>query len=74
MSRFNLTLKHVPEVRIEKVDRLSKRPDLKVEIKNDNKNQKLIKEEWIRGIMKVVEKIKSAREKDKEVVRVVEEM
>jgi len=67
-------LKHVPEVRIEKVDRLSKRPDLKVEIKNDNKNQKLIKEEWIRGIMKVVEKIKSAREKDKEVVRVVEEM
>ena len=67
-------MKHVPEVRIEKVDRLSKRPDLKVEIKNDNKNQKLIKEEWIRGIMKVVEKIKSAREKDKEVVRVVEEM
>ena len=32
LSRFNLTLKHVPEVRIGKVDKLSKRPDLKVEI------------------------------------------
>jgi len=32
-------------VRIKKVDRLSKRPNLKVEIENDKKNQKLIKEE-----------------------------
>ena len=83
LSRFNLTLKHVLGVRIEKVDRLSKRPNLKVEIENDNKNQKLIKEEWIRGMMEViveepkmilVEKIKRTRGKDEEVVRVVKQM
>ena len=70
-------------VRIEKVDSLSRRPDLKMEIENNNENQKLIKEEWIRGMMKVVveeleimlmEKIKRIREKDKEVVRVIEEI
>jgi len=44
LSRFDFTLKHVPGVRIEKVDGLSRRPDLKVRVENDNKNQKLIKE------------------------------
>ena len=62
---------------------LSRRSDLKVEIENDNKNQKLIKEKWMRGIMEVVieepeiilvEKIKRVREKDEKVVKVVEEM
>jgi len=33
----------VPGVRMEKADGLSRRPDLKVEAENDNKNQKLIK-------------------------------
>jgi len=66
-----------------KVDRLSKRPDWKVEIENDNNNQTLIKEQWIHSFVEVVierpnveivEKIKKARSKNKEVVRVVEEM
>jgi len=66
-----------------KADSLSKRPDWKMEIENNNKNQKLVKEECIRGMMEVVveglktkllEKIKRARRKDKEVVRVIEEM
>ena len=83
MSRFDFTLKHVLEVKMEKADGLSKRPDLKVKVKNDNENQKSIKEEWIKEMIKVVieepemilvKKIKRAREKDKEVVRVVEEM
>ena len=52
-------------------------------VENDNKNQKLIKEEWIIEMMEIVvegseiilmEKIKRVRGKDKEVVRVVEEM
>ena len=52
-------------------------------MENDNKNQKLIKEEWIIEMMEIVvegseiilmEKIKRVRGKDKEVVRVVEEM
>jgi len=68
---------------MEKVNRLSKKPDWKVGIENDNKNQKLIKEEWVQGMTEVVEerleaelveKIKRAREKDEEVVKVVEEI
>lgn len=43
-SRFDFNLKYVPEVRIEKADRLSKRPDWKIGIEKDNENQKLIKE------------------------------
>jgi len=30
-----------------KVDNLSRRPDLKIRMENNNENQKLIKEEWI---------------------------
>ena len=83
MSRFDFTLKHILGVRMEKVDKLNRRLDLNVGVENNNENQKLIKEEWIKGIMKVVveklekilvEKIKRAREKDEKVVKVVEEM
>ena len=83
LSRFDFILKHMPGIRMEKVDSLSRRPDWKVEVENDNENQKLIKEEWVREIIEVVvkepetmllEKIKKARGKDKEVVKVVEEI
>ena len=83
MSRFDFILKHMPGIRMEKVDSLSRRPDWKVEVENDNENQKLIKEEWVREMIEVVvkepetmllEKIKKARGKDKEVVKVVEEI
>ena len=83
MSRFDFTLKHVLGVRIGKTDELSWRLDLKVRVENDNKNQKLIKNKWIRDMMEVVveepemilvEKIKNAREKDEEVIKVVEKM
>ena len=79
LSRFDFTLQHISEVGIEKVDGLSRRPDLKVEVENNNENQKLIKEKWIQGIMKVVvegpeaelvEKIKRARGKNKKIVKV----
>ena len=43
----------MPGVRIGKVDGLSRRLDLKIKIKN---NQKFIKEEWIREMMEVVVK------------------
>ena len=42
------------EVRMEKVDGLSRRPYLKVGVENNNENQKLIKKKWIREITKVV--------------------
>ena len=83
LSRFDFILKHMPGIRMEKVDSLSRRPDWKVEVENDNENQKLIKEEWVREMIEVVvkepetmllEKIKKARGKDKEVVKVVEEI
>ena len=68
---------------MEKVDELSKRPDQKVRVEKDNKNQKLIKKKWIYSSVEVVikgpkvdiiEKLKIAREKNKEVVRVVKEI
>jgi len=66
-----------------KTDGLSRRPNWKVEVENDNDNQVLIKDNWIRSLEEVViegpevdilEKIKKTRSKDKKVVRVVKEM
>jgi len=57
--------------------------DWKVGIGKNNKNQTLIKKQWVYSLVEVVieepeveiiEKIKKARSKDKEVVRIVEEM
>ena len=83
LSRFDFTLKHVPGTKMGKADELSRRLDWKVDIDRDNKNQVVIKDNWIRSLQKVViegpevemlEKIKRARSKDEEVIRVVEEM
>ena len=83
LSRFNFTLKHIPGTKMGKTDRLSRRLDWKVGVEKDNENQVFIKDHWICNLYKVVieetevdilEKIKIARHKDKEVVRVVEEM
>jgi len=63
-----------------KADGLSRKPDWKVKVENDNDNQTLIKEQWIHNLSEVVievdivEKIKIARKKDKKVIRVIEEM
>ena len=70
-------------MKIGKADELSRRPDQKVGVKKDNENQKLIKEEWIYNLVEVMIekpevdiliKIKIARKKNKEVVRVVEKI
>ena len=66
-----------------KADELSRRPDWKVGVENDNSNQVFIKDCWlcslhevvIEGLeVKIVEKIKKARRKNKKVVRVVKKM
>jgi len=66
-----------------KADRLSRRPDWKVGMEKDNDNQIIIKDNWLYKLeevviegpeVKIIEKIKKARGKDKEVVRIVEEM
>jgi len=45
LSRFNFTLKHVPGIKIRKIDELSKRLDWKIETENNNDNQILIKDQ-----------------------------
>jgi len=66
-----------------KADGLSRRLDWKIGIERDNENQIFIKDNWIHRMQEVVvegpevdivEKIKKARSKDEDVVRVVEEM
>jgi len=83
LSRFDFTLKHVPGTKMVKVDGLSRRPDWKVGVDRDNENQVVIKDSWICSLQKVViegpevkmlEKIKKAKSKDKEIIRIVEEM
>ena len=83
LSRFDFTLKHVPGTKMGKADGLSRRLDWKIGIEKDNDNQVFIKDNWIRSIQEVViegpkidivEKIKKARSKDEEVVRIVKEM
>jgi len=83
LSRFDFTLKHVAGSKMGKADRLSRRADWKVGTDRDNENQVLIKNNWICNMyevvvegpkVEIVEKIKKARSKDEDVVRVVEEM
>ena len=66
-----------------KTDGLSRRLDWKVRIKKDNDNQIFIKNHWLHNLAEVIieepevdilEKIKIARSKNEEVVRVVKEM
>jgi len=72
-------LKHVPGKSMGKADGLSRRPDWQ-EVKRDNKDQKLIKPEWIRGIEILIEKenlrerIRKAQEGDEKIVKAVEEL
>ena len=63
-----------------KTDRLSRRPDWQKEVEKDNKDQKLIKPEWVRRAEMIIKeenlrkRIKSVQEGDEKVVKVVEEM
>ena len=63
---------------MEKVNKLSRRLDQQEGVEKDNKNQKLIKLEWVRGVKTLVkkgnlkERIKRTQEKDKKIGKVVE--
>ena len=84
MSRFDFALKHVAGKSMGRVDSLSRRVDWAKGVERDNENQVMLKEEWleVRGIEQLVEgpeeeivkRIKEARDKDEEVIKVVEEM
>ena len=83
LSQFDFTLKHVAESKMGKTDGLSRRLDWKVGVENDNDNQIIIKDNWLRRLEEVIiegsevdilEKIKKARSRDKDIVRIVEEI
>ena len=71
------------EQKWKKADGLNRRLDWKIGVDKDNENQTLIKDNWIHSLgevviegleVNIIEKIKKARGKDEEVVRIVEEM
>ena len=63
-----------------KTDGLSRRPDWQEGVERDNKDQKLIKLEWIRRVETLMEKenlrerIRKAQEGDEKIVKAVEEL
>ena len=84
MSRFDFALKHIAGKSMKRADSLSRRVDWAEGVEKNNENQVMVKEEWIevRAMEwliegpeeEIVKRIKKARDKNKEVIRVVEEM
>ena len=73
-------LKHIPGKSIGKADGLSRRPDWQEGVERDNKDQKLVKPEWIRGVEILMEeenlreRIRKVQEGDEKIVKAVEEL
>ena len=84
LSRFDFALKHVAGKSMGRADSLSRRVDWAKGVEKDNENQVMLKEEWLEvGAMErlierpeeeIIIKIKEVRNKDEEVIKVVEEM
>ena len=84
MSRFDFALKHVAGKSMGRADSLSRRVDWAEGVEKDNENQVMVKEEWFKvRVMEqliegpdegIIKKIKEARDKDEEVINVVEKM
>ena len=84
LSRFDFALKHISGKSMGRADSLSRRVDWVERVERDNENQVMLKEKWleVRAIEQLVEgpeeeivkRIKEAKDKDKEVIKVVEEM
>jgi len=83
LSRFDFVLKHVPGSRMGKTDGLSKRPDWREGVERDNKNEMLVKAEWLRKArveevliegVDLLKKVRESKARDDKVVKAVEEM
>jgi len=84
LSRFDFALKHVAGKSMGRADSLSRRVDWVEGIEKDNDNQVMLKEEWLEvRVMEwliegpeeeTVKRIKEARDKNEEVIKIVEEM
>jgi len=78
-------LKHIAESKIGKADRLSRRPDWEVGVEKDNKEQMLVKKEWlevkkirvtevmIEGVG-LLDKVRKCEAKNDKVVKVMEKI
>ena len=79
LSRFDFALKHVAGKSMGRADSLSRRVDWTKGVKRNNKNQVMLKEEWLevrameqlieRPEEEIVKRIKEARNKDEEVIK-----
>ena len=84
LSRFDFALKHVAGKSMGRADSLSRRVDWAEGVEKNNENQVMVKEEWleVRAMERLIEgpekeivkRIKETRDKDEEVIKVVEEM
>jgi len=85
LSRFDFTLKHVLGSKMGKADSLSRRPDWKVRVEKDNKDETLVKPEWLEvrkteaveiivDEVDLLEEVRKSKVKDDEVVKAVEEI
>ena len=85
MSRFDFTLKYIPESKMGKANSLSRRLDWEVKVERDNKDKTLVKPEWleVRKTEKVeiivegvnlLEKVKQLKVKDNEVIKAIKKM
>jgi len=85
LSRFDFMLKHVPGSKMGKADNLSRRPDWEVGMEKDNKDETLVKPEWLEvrktEVVEIIvdrvdllEEVRKSKVKDDEVVKAVEEM
>jgi len=85
LSKFDFTLKHVSGSKMKKADSLSRRPDWEIGVEKDNKDETLVKLEWLEvrktkaveiivdGV-DLLEKVRKSKVKNDEVVKAVEEM
>jgi len=78
-------LKHILGSKMGKVDGLSRRPDWEVGVEKDNKEQVLVKKEWLEAksirVTEIVieeadllDKVRKCKAKDDKVVKAVEEI
>ena len=87
LLRFDFALKYVAGKSMGRADNLSKRADWAEGVEKDNKNQIMLKKEWleirvmdkrqvlIEGVEEdIVKKIKNSKTRDDEVIKVVEEI
>ena len=85
LSRFNFILKHVLGSKMGKANSLSKRLDWKVGVKKDNKDEILVKPEWLEvkrtqaveilvDEVNLLEEVRKSKVKDNKVIKAIKEI